>query len=115
MRDENHPTPEALLSLPIITMAEQTQVRGHRKERVGEVVSDKMSKTIVVRVERRFRHPGVGKVVTSYGKFYAHDEGEIAGVGDLVRIQETRPLSRSKRWRLVQVLNRDGSVKAESK
>jgi len=80
VRDENYPTPEALLSLPIITMAEQTQIRGHRKERVGEVVSDKMSKTIVVRVERRFRHPGVGKVVTSYGKFYAHDEGEIAGV-----------------------------------
>lgn len=96
-------------------MAEQTQVRGHRKERVGEVVSDKMSKTIVVRVERRFRHAAIGKVVTSFGKFYVHDEGEIAGVGDLVRIQETRPLSRTKRWRLVQVLNRDGSVKAESK
>lgn len=96
-------------------MAEQTQIRGHRKERVGEVVSDKMSKTIVVRVERRFRHPGIGKVVTSFGKFYVHDEGEIADIGDLVRIQETRPLSRTKRWRLVQVLNRDGSVKAESK
>ena len=96
-------------------MAEQTLVRGHRKERVGEVVSDRMSKTIVVRVERRFRHPSIGKVVTSFGKLYAHDEGEIADVGDIVRIQETRPLSRTKRWRLVQVLNRDGSVKAESK
>lgn len=115
MRDENDPTPAARLSPHIITMADQTQVRGNRKERVGEVVSDKMSKTIVVRVERRFRHPGVGKVVTSFGRFYAHDEGEIAGVGDLVRIQETRPISRSKRWRLVQVLNRDGSVKTEPK
>lgn len=93
-------------------MVEQTLTRGNRKERVGEVVSDKMSKTIVVRVERRFRHPGFKKVVTSYNKFYAHDEGEVAGVGDLVRIQETRPMSRTKRWRLVEVLNPDGSVKA---
>lgn len=92
-------------------MAEQIQARGHRKERVGEVVSDKMSKTIVVRVERRFRHTGVKKVVTEYNKLYAHDEQELAGVGDLVRIQETRPLSRSKRWRLVEILNPDGSVK----
>lgn len=93
-------------------MVEQTQTRGNRKERVGEVVSDKMSKTIVVRVERRFRHPGFKKVVTSYNKLYAHDEGEVAGIGDLVRIQETRPMSRTKRWRLVEVLNPDGSVKA---
>ena len=95
-------------------MAEQNQVRGHRKERVGEVVSDKMSKTIVVRVERRFRHPEFKKVVTAYNKFYAHDENESAGAGDLVRIEETRPLSRTKRWRLVEILNPDGSVKAEA-
>ena len=93
-------------------MAEQIQVRGHRKERVGEVVSDKMTKTIVVRVERRFRHPQFKKVVTAYKKLYAHDENERASAGDLVRIEETRPLSRSKRWRLVEVLNADGSVKA---
>jgi small subunit ribosomal protein S17 len=92
-------------------MAEHIQARGHRKERVGEVVSDKMSKTIVVRVERRFRHTGFKKVVTEYNKLYAHDELELAGIGDLVRIQETRPLSRSKRWRLVEILNPDGSVK----
>jgi small subunit ribosomal protein S17 len=92
-------------------MAEQIQERGHRKARIGEVVSDKMAKTIVVRVERRFRHPEFKKVVTAYNKFYAHDENESAGLGDLVKIEETRPLSRTKRWRLVQILNPDGSVK----
>jgi len=95
-------------------MAEQIMARGHRKERVGEVVSDKMSKTIVVRVERRFRHPGFKKVVTAYNKLYAHDEKELAGIGDFVRVQETRPMSRSKRWRLVEILNPDGSVKASA-
>jgi small subunit ribosomal protein S17 len=86
-------------------------VRGQRKERVGEVVSDKMTKTIVVRVERRFRHAQYKKVVTSFNKFYAHDEQEAASTGDLVRIVETRPLSRLKRWRLVEILNPDGTVK----
>jgi small subunit ribosomal protein S17 len=92
-------------------MAEQTLVRGHRKERVGEVVSDKMAKTIVVRVERRFQHPRYKKVVTSFKKLYAHDEQEQAQVGDLVRIQETRPLSKTKCWRLVEILNNDGTSK----
>jgi len=91
-------------------MSEATQVRGHRKERVGEVVSAKMEKTIVVRVERRFQHPKFKKIVRTFKKFYAHDEGRKAKVGDLVRIQETRPISRLKRWRLVEVLNTDGSV-----
>lgn len=93
-------------------MAENTQTRGHRKERVGEVVSNKMAKTIVVRVERRFRHPRFKKVVTSFKKLYAHDEANVAKVGDLVRIQETRPLSRTKCWTLLEVLNPDGSSKA---
>lgn len=92
-------------------MAEPIQIRGHRKERVGEVVSDKMTKTIIVRVERRFRHPQFKKVVTAYSKLYAHDENERASLGDLVRVEETRPMSRSKRWRLVEILNPDGSVK----
>lgn len=92
-------------------MAEPIQIRGHRKERVGEVVSDKMTKTIVVRVERRFRHAQFKKVVMAYSKLYAHDENERASLGDLVRVEETRPLSRSKRWRLVEILNPDGSVK----
>jgi len=93
-------------------MAESTQVRSHRKERIGEVVSNKMQKTIVVRVERRFRHPQFKKVVRSYKKLYAHDEQGHAKVGDMVRIEETRPLSKTKSWRLVEVLNPDGSVKA---
>lgn len=92
-------------------MAEVSQNRGHRKERVGEVVSSKMQKTIVVRVERRFRHPQFKKVVTSFKKLYAHDETNQAKVGDLVRIQETRPLSRTKCWRLMEILNPDGSSK----
>jgi len=92
-------------------MAEISEVRGHRKERVGEVVSSKMQKTIVVRVERRFRHPQFKKVVTSFQKLYAHDENNQAKVGDLVRVQETRPLSRTKCWRLMEVLNADGSSK----
>ncbi len=81
--------------------------RGHRKERVGEVISNKMAKTIVVRVERRFPHPRYKKVVTGYSKFYAHDEKGDAKVGDRVRIRETRPLSKLKNWRLVEVVERN--------
>src|SRR5258708_32196742 len=84
--------------------------RGHRKERVGEVISNKMAKTIIVRVERRFAHPKYKKVMTGYKKFYAHDEKSEAKVGDRVRIEETRPLSKTKRWRLVQVVVRDASI-----
>ena len=88
-------------------MPEPNPHRGHRKERVGEVVSDKMEKTIVVRVERRFRHPRFKKVLTAYSKFYAHDEKNEAKIGDRVRIQETRPLSKTKSWRLVEVVARN--------
>lgn len=95
-------------------MAEQTLVRSHRKERVGEVVSDRMTKTIVVRVERRFRHPQYKKVVTSFSKLYAHDDKEEAKIGDLVRIQETRPLSKTKCWRLVEILNADGTSRVKA-
>ena len=92
-------------------MSETPQViRGHRKERVGEVVSDKMNKTIVVRVERRFRHPQFKKVVTRYKKLYAHDEKGEAKMGDRVRIEETRPLSRTKCWRLVAVVERNTAL-----
>ena len=84
--------------------------RGHRKERVGEVVSNKMTKTIIVRVERRFQHPKYKKVVTGYHKFYVHDEKGEAKAGDHVRIQETRPLSKIKRWRLVAVVERGTDV-----
>jgi len=88
-------------------MPDTKPVRGHRKERVGEVISNKMTKTIIVRVERRFPHPEFKKVITSYNKFYAHDEKGEAKVGDQVRIQETRPLSRTKRWRLLEVVTRN--------
>src|SRR5687767_8370896 len=90
-----------------MTMVEETKLdRGNRKERVGEVISNKMTKTIVVRVERRFPHPRFKKVVTSYKKFYAHDEKNEAKPGDRVRIEETRPLSKMKRWRLVEVVDK---------
>lgn len=84
--------------------------RGTRKERVGDVISNKMAKTIVVRVERRFPHPQFKKVVTAFTKFYAHDEKSEAKVGDKVRIEETRPLSKLKRWRLVQVVEKNSDV-----
>ena len=84
--------------------------RGNRKERVGDVISNKMAKTIVVRGERRFPHPQFKKVVTAYSKFYAHDEKAEAKVGDVVRIEETRPLSKLKRWRLVAVVEKSSGV-----
>jgi small subunit ribosomal protein S17 len=84
--------------------------RGKRKARVGEVISNKMVKTIVVRVERRFPHARFKKVVTGYQKFYAHDEKSEAKVGDRVRIEETRPMSKMKRWRLIAVVERDSGV-----
>ena len=91
-------------------MSETITSRGHRKERMGEVISNKMTKTIVVRVERRLPHPKFRKVVTDYNKFYAHDEKGEAKLGDRVRIIETRPLSKTKRWRLVQVVRRSSGV-----
>jgi small subunit ribosomal protein S17 len=81
--------------------------QGRRKERTGEVISNKMAKTIVVRVERRFQHPRFKKVVTSYKKFYAHDEKSEARPGDRVRIEETRPLSKLKRWKLAEIIEKN--------
>ena len=89
------------------TIEQPKTERGNRKERVGEVISNKMAKTIVVRVQRRFPHPTFKKVVTAFSKFYAHDEKNEAKVGDRVRIQESRPLSKTKRWRLVEVVERN--------
>ncbi len=79
---------------------------GKRKVLIGEVVSDKMDKTVVVRVERAFRHPVYGKVVKKHKKFYAHDENNECRIGDVVKIMETRPLSKLKRWRVVEILER---------
>lgn len=91
-------------------MTEQTpavsEERGYRKALRGIVVSDKMDKTIVVEVEDRKKHALYGKVMKSSKRVKAHDEDNTAGVGDRVRIAETRPLSASKRWRLVEVVER---------
>lgn len=84
--------------------------RGQRKTFVGVVVGDKMQKTIVVQVERHGPHPAYGKVVRQFTRFKAHDERREAKTGDLVRIVETRPLSKDKRWRLVEILRRGGVV-----
>lgn len=80
--------------------------RGSRKVRVGRVVSDKMEKTIVVAVEDFVRHPLYGKAVRRTKKFKAHDENNECRIGDKVKIMETRPLSREKRWRLVEIIER---------
>jgi small subunit ribosomal protein S17 len=95
---------------PTTISAATTAARGHRKERLGKVLSAKMAKTIVVEVQRRFPHPRYKKVVTAYSKFYAHDEKSEAKVGDLVLIRETRPLSKLKRWRLTQVVEHSPDV-----
>lgn len=80
--------------------------RNLRKERVGQVVSDKMQKTITVAVSRQVKHPIYGKFVRKTTKFTAHDENGDSNIGDTVRIMETRPLSKNKRWRLVEILER---------
>ena len=80
--------------------------RNERKERVGKVVSNKMQKTITVAVDRKVKHPIYGKFVNRTTKFKAHDEQNTAGIGDTVRIMETRPLSKDKRWRLVEIIER---------
>ena len=82
------------------------EIRKLRKSRVGVVVSNKMTKTISVKVERRLQHPLYGKSVKMSKKFMAHDESNDANIGDKVRISETRPLSKNKRWRLIEILER---------
>jgi small subunit ribosomal protein S17 len=84
----------------------ETAARGYRKTRRGYVVSDKMDKTVVVAVEDRVKHPLYGKVLRRTSKVKAHDEANTAGIGDLVLIMETRPLSATKRWRLVEILEK---------
>ena len=84
----------------------KTEERGYRKTRRGYVVSDKMDKTVVVEVEDRVKHALYGKVVRRSSKIKAHDEQNAAGIGDLVLIAETRPLSASKRWRIVEIIEK---------
>ena len=88
------------------TATEAREARAHRKVREGLVVSDKMDKTVVVLVEDRVKHSLYGKVLRRSSRLKAHDEGNTAGVGDRVRLMETRPLSASKRWRVVEIVER---------
>jgi small subunit ribosomal protein S17 len=88
-------------------MAETSvQAQGRRKELVGEVVSNRMAKTIVVQVVRKKSHPFYGRVISTAKKFYAHDETNDARIGDVVRLEESRPLSKLKRWRLKEIIRR---------
>ena len=89
-------------------MSEETNTtqRNLRKQRVGVVVSDKMNKSVTVAVERRLRHPIYGKFVKKTKKFMVHDEKNECGIGDTVRIMETRPLSKMKRWRIVEIVEK---------
>ena len=82
------------------------EVRGRRKERVGYVISDKMEKTVVVRVSDLTQHPLYKKTIQRRVRFQAHDEENACGIGDLVRIMETRPISKQKRWRVVEVVEK---------
>ncbi|MBB4929372.1 small subunit ribosomal protein S17 [Lipingzhangella halophila] len=84
----------------------KTATRNYRKVREGYVVSDKMAKTVVVEVEDRVKHSLYGKVIRRTTKYKAHDEAETCGVGDRVRMMETRPLSATKRWRVVEILEK---------
>ena len=86
--------------------AQNTETRNLRKVRVGIVTSNKMAKTITVAVERKVKHPIYGKFINKTSKFHAHDEKNECNVGDIVRIMETRPLSKIKRWRLVEVVEK---------
>jgi small subunit ribosomal protein S17 len=80
--------------------------RNDRKERIGRVVSNKMQKTITVAVDRKVKHPIYGKFMNKTTKFKAHDEQNTAGIGDTVRIMETRPISKDKRWRLIEIIEK---------
>ena len=91
-------------------MTETTKTEGLKKKLVGMVVSDKMDKTIVVEVARRVRHPRYKKVITKYKKFYAHDDKGEAGMGDMVRLVESRPMSKLKRWTLEAVVRKAAAI-----
>jgi len=105
---------EAIVETPVEAKGHESSARdvrdadarGYRKARRGYVTSDKMDKTIVVEVEDRVKHPLYGKVIRRTSKVKAHDESNSAGIGDLVLINETRPLSATKRWRLVEILEK---------
>lgn len=98
---------KALKMAETTTIPAQTEeARNLRKTRIGVVTSNKMTKTITVAVERKVKHPIYGKFVKKTTKFHAHDDKNDASIGDVVRIMETRPLSKTKRWRLVEILEK---------
>ena len=99
--------------MAVAEKTEQKEKAGHKNEKVGEVVSTKMAKTIVVEVTRRVAHPVYKRIINKRRRFYAHDEQETAKVGDVVRIIECRPLSRLKRWQLGAVIRKAVQVGVE--
>jgi small subunit ribosomal protein S17 len=100
------PDETAEVATPAVPAADVEGSRTRRKVRVGVVVSDKMDKTVLVRIDRRVRHPLYKKTVARSNRLAAHDESNDAHVGDTVRVMETRPLSKSKRWRVVEIVER---------
>ena len=92
--------------------AAESAIRAERKVRFGRVVSNKMQKTIVVQVIRQVRHPKYSRIIDQVSRFKAHDEGNKAGMGDWVKIAETRPISRDKRWRLVEIITKASDTPA---
>ena len=100
-------SPEPVNRMPEITAADSADAkRGRRKTRIGKVISNKMDKSIIVAIERKVKHPIYKKYFKKTTKFMAHDQNNIANIGDLVKIMETRPLSARKRWRLVEVVEK---------
>ena len=110
MESQQEQTQPQVLETPAAVAPSATQPSGiqrnARKERVGKVTSNKMMKTITVAVDRKEKHTKYGKFMTSTTKFTAHDENNECGIGDTVRIMETRPLSKNKRWRLVEIIDK---------
>lgn len=87
-------------------METQTVERNARKERVGRVVSNKMDKSVTIAIERKVKHPKYGKFMTKTTKLMAHDEKNECGIGDTIKVMETRPLSKNKRWRLIEIIDK---------
>ena len=110
MESQQEQTQPQVLETPAAVVPSAAQPSGiqrnARKERVGKVTSNKMMKTITVAVDRKEKHTKYGKFMTSTTKFTAHDENNECGIGDMVRIMETRPLSKNKRWRLVEIIEK---------
>lgn len=122
MEEQQAPTPQAEAETPAVVAAEQPQAtvtatpttgeakseseRNARKERIGRVTSNKMQKTITVAIDRKVKHPMYGKFMNKTKKLTVHDEKNECGIGDTVRVMETRPLSKNKRWRLIEIIEK---------